>query len=418
MMRKLLVLIMSLMVCMCVASADAAKQKAKENRFKSMTDKQNVVEEEARSNVRKRVSKKVGCGHDHPIQVAGFVTNAPFGWVNVIPAKGTRAAQYINGGFSYDLFSQMIKDLGLNIKNVGYTSYQEAMRDLRLGKIDVVAGGYFDKRILGTGVNLMFPGYFTNPIIPIFVKGQEKQIRSFDDLRGLRGVVRQEENIYSLIFNQLPKDIQLQQVSGSKKAFTMLMTGEADYILTSLYAGEAEVRRYKLVDDIYFSPQALVSPEMFFIFSSHSDCRLIKKQLEPALKKMKANEKEYMATFISYIDEWGQRFKDTPGLMEELEKAKNNQAVAVSEEGIASDSSDITLLETDSEDKESELNDQNADLSDLADTEKKPDAKKKANEPEKKDSSDLPDSKTPAASKEEPAPLNRPLTAAERVRNL
>lgn len=340
--------------------ADAAKPKQKENRFKAMTEKQKVVEEEKSSSKRKITKKSgVGCGVDHPIRVAGFVTNAPFGWVNVLPPVGiNKTPRYINGGFSYDLFTQLVQDIGLKVENVGYTSYQEAMRDLRRGKIDVVAGGYFDNRVLGTGTNLMFPSYFSNPIIPLFIKGKEKQIRSFNDLRGLRGVVRQEENIYSLIFNQLPKDIQLQQVSGSKKAFTMLMTGEADYILTSLYAGEAEVRRYKLIDDIYFSPKALVSPEMFFVFSSHGDCPSIKKQLEPALKKMKENKKAYIKTFVSYIDEWGNRFKDSPGLMDEL---KNKQEIAA-EGALASDSSDMVPVE--SETNELELNDPTLDLSD------------------------------------------------------
>ena len=418
-MKKLLICFLAVIVCLSVCTADAAKASKKEKRFKTAPTKQEIVEEEQTRS--KKISKKtaLGCGLDHPVRVAGFVTNAPFGWVTVIPPQGMKAAQYINGGFSYDLFEQIVKDAGFRIQNVGYTSYQEAMRDLRHGRIDVVAGAYFDNRILGAGVNLMFPSYFTNPIIPLFLKGKEKEVRSWDDLKGLKGIVRQEENIYSLVFNQLPKDIEIKQVSGSKKAFTMLLNGEADYIITSLYAGEAEVRRYKLVDDIYFSPKALVSAELFFVFSSHSDCPVIKKKLEPILRKLKENEEAYRKTFIEYIDEWGLRFKDSKGLKQELYEAQNTPATSDTtdnpENTIASDSPDI---ESDSADIQSDSSDKKEGQA--------PDSINQSGESEQKslpkssDKTDQAPVQKPAVSVEKTTDSkpNRPLTAAERIRNL
>lgn len=413
-MKKLLVCFLAFIICAAVCTADAAPKAKTEKRFKAASTKQAVVEEEKTENG-KKISKKsrLGCGQDHPVRVAGFVTNAPFGWVNVIPGKGTKPEQYVNGGFSYDLFEQIVTDAGFQIRNVGYTSYQEAMKDLRRGKIDVVAGAYFDKRILGTGVNLMFPSYFSNPIVPVFLKGKEKEVNSWNDLKGLKGIVRQEENIYSLVFNQLPKDIEIKQVSGSKNAFKMLLTGEADYIITSLYAGEAEVRRYKLVDDIYFSPKALVSAELFFVFSSHSDCPVIKKKLEPILRKLKENETAYKKAFIEYIDEWGLRFKDTKGLKQELYEAKQNEPITSDTSDdpnntIASDSSDI---EVDSADKEK------TQTSDLTNQSPETNPKKATTSSDKIDR-ELVQKPAVSVEKEPDSKSNRPLTAAERIRNL
>ncbi len=456
-MRKLFICLLIGCFWLAVCSADAAKNTQKEKRFKASEPQQEVVEEE-KTNNHKKISKKsmFGCGQDHPIRVAGFVTNAPFGWVNIIPAKGMKPEQYVNGGFSYDLFEQIVTDAGLKIQNVGYTSYQEAMRDLRRGKIDVVAGGYFDNRMLGAGVNLMFPSYFTNPIIPIFLNGKEKEVRSWDDLKGLKGVVRQEENIYSLIFNQLPKEIEIKQVSGSKKAFTMLLKGEADYILTSLYAGESEVRRFKLTGEVYFSPKALVSAELFFVFSSHSDCPAIKKKLEPILRKLKENDDAYRKTFIGYIDEWGLRFQNAKGLKQEL--YEEEQKIAVSTENVDQESNTIA---SDSPDPESDLPDQaeneKTESASNAPTETngvmpsgdsaqptqptqttssgdsaqptqsaQPDVQNKSNESAQKQpqaaatSNDKTSVKKSPESKEAPKEEkpNRPLTAAERIRNL
>lgn len=443
-MRKIFILCLAVFIGFSVCVADAAKHQKKESRFKTATQKQRNVVEEEQTNSGKKISKKMmfGCGEKRPVRVAGFVTNAPFGWVNIIPAQGGKPAQYENGGFAYDLFAQIVQEAGLKIQNVGYTSYQEAMRDLRQGKIDVLVGGYFDKRILGTGVNLMFPGYFTNPVIPVFLKGKEREVKSWDDLKGLNGVVRQEENIYPLIFNQLPKDIKIQQVSGSKKAFTMLLKGEVDFIVTSLYAAEAEVRRYKLAEDIYYSPKSLISPELFFIFASHSDCPVIKKRLKPILEKIKANKDEYMKTFISYIDEWGLRFKDKPGLKDELINAELQKAASdPTDEELASDSSDIESDYSDSVDDENASDaDKTADRINFGATDHALNAvdkndlesqaknnANKLNSEEQKISEisgkgDSSNNTAPAGgpiqAPADESPVNRPLSAAERIKNL
>lgn len=279
---------------------------------------QYAEEEKQAQKTKKRIKNNISCGTQEKMKVAGFVTNPPFGWVNIIPATSFKAEQYQNDGFAYDLFSDMAKTLKLKIENVGYTSYQAAMKDLRKGKIDVIVGTYYNKHILGIGTSLLFPSYFSNPIIPLFIKGKEKQVNSFDDLKGLKGVVRQEEMIYPLIYQQLPKEMELKQIAGARNAFKALVTGEADYLLTSLYSGEAEVRRFKLTEDIYFSNKALLVPELFIVFSSHSDCRKLKPLFTEELKKRKADKNAYLKGFITYITKWGERFKNEPSLMEEI----------------------------------------------------------------------------------------------------
>ncbi len=378
-----------------IQAAESSKKAAAKNRFQEQ--KQNIILDEEKTKKVKQRRQKGGilCGTVEPIRVASYVTNPPFGWVNVIPGTGMKKTQYRNAGFSYDLFEQVAKNLKFRVENVGFPSYQEALRALRFGKVDVIAGVYYDKRVLGVGTNLMFPGYFVNPIIPLFVKGKEKQIQKWEDLRGLKGVVRQEEMIYSLVFQQLPKDLKIEQVSGSKKAFRKLITGEADYLLTSLYAGEAEVRRYKLVDEIYFSPNSLVSPEMFFVFSSHSDCRLLKSKLAAELKKILADDKTLKNAIVGYIDDWGQRFKENPSLIEEIRAEQEQAQLEAQTTTRIADS--VEFVESE-ESKKYEA----SDFEDNTET------------PSHTDNSST-HSDTPSAAESSP---NRPLSAAERIRNL
>ena len=269
----------------------------------------------------KKVQQLAECGFVRPIRVAGFVTNPPFGWVTMQQESvHTDKMIYINNGYAIDLFTSISKKMNLKVKNVGYLSYQTALRDLRKGKIDVIAGVYFNKNILGVGTNLLFPSFMDNPMVPIFVKGKEKNIKTFEDLKNLKGVVRQEELIYPLIYRQLVPGTNLKQVSGSKKAFEMLLKGDVDYMLTSLYAGEAEVRRFKLVDKITFSNTALINPKLFFAFASSTDCQKLKKLYTAELKNMQKDSANYKQHFISYVDKWGQDFKDEKSLIDMIQK--------------------------------------------------------------------------------------------------
>lgn len=268
------------------------------------------------------------CGIDKPIRVASFVTNPPFGWVEIVETVKGQSDTYVNKGYGIDLFTTVAHNLKYRVKSVPYTSYLDAMKDLRIGKIDVIAGAYYNRSILGVGVNLLTPGYFTNPIVAIFVKGYEKPYTSFNDLAGLKGVVRQEEMIYPLIHSQVPTDVKIQVVSGSKKAFKMLMDHEVDFMITSLYSAEAEVRRFKLVEDIYFPQKALLKPELFFVFSSHSDCLSLKPSLSKEVKRLQQDKEAYMQKFMSYINNWGEDFRNEAGLLEEESNEPQKGAIS------------------------------------------------------------------------------------------
>ncbi len=279
--------------------------------------KSSYIGNEKTDTVKRKQIKIQACGQGRAIRYAGFVTNPPFGWVTVEKHNVAKNITYlVNNGYAYDLFNKMAKESNLKVENVGYKSYTTALRDLKRGRIDVLGGVYFNKMNLGVGMRLLYPSFMENPIVPLFVKGKEKEIKSFEDLKGLKGVIRKEELIYPMIYKQFG-NIDLKQVSGSKKAFEMLMKGEADYLLTSLYSGEAEVRRFKLVDKIHFSNIALFKPQLFYAFSATSGCANLIPLFKRRLEKFQSNNSEYQKFFINYIDEWGQTFKDEAGLMEE-----------------------------------------------------------------------------------------------------
>lgn len=266
------------------------------------------------------------CGDKVPLKVGGFVTNPPFGWMDIISGDTLDLDRYVNDGFGYQLFMKMANELNIKVEGVGFKSYYEAVQALKTGKIDVLLGAYYDKRVLGVGTSVMFPGYFSNPVVVVFLKGQERDVKSYEDLKGLKGAIRQEESLYSLIYQALPKDVKIEQVSGARKAYTMLLQGEVDYLIGSLYAIEAEIRRFKITDKVAITTTPLLSPELFFVFGANSKCLPLKQMFADQLAKEKQNQGNINQILFKQVDKWIERFRYAPPLVVEMSNGVGQNA--------------------------------------------------------------------------------------------
>lgn len=290
------------------------------------------AEEEVVSERSFKNQKRLECGDQNPIRVAGYVTNPPFGWMDVLPAEGTIPEKYINDGFSYQLFVKLATDLGYKTQNVGFKSYYDAVNALKLGKVDVLLSSYYDKRTLGPGTSILFPGYYSNPIVVVFMKGRDLSVTKLSDLKGLKGIVRQEEMLYSLFYQTIPADVKIEQVVGARKAYTMLLKGQADFLITSLPAAEAETRRFKIIEQLTFTQTPLLQPEMFFVFGGNSKCLSLKKDFSEAIEKEKNTAGAINSLLFQQIDKWIDRFRYAPPLTSELNGAAIDTTKELSED--------------------------------------------------------------------------------------
>ena len=261
------------------------------------------------------------CGHVRPIRITGFTANPPFSWVE----KGVG----INGdlevkGYSIDLFDKIAKKHGWRYKTQGYTSQADIITALNRGQVDIVVASYLmqDNSIDATPI---YPGYFKNIFIVYFLAEKQHKFTAVEDLIGLRGVVRQEENIYNLLLNKKAvAKLDLQQVKTAETAFTMLLKNEADYIIGSPYSIEAELRRLKMVGKIVPARVALMAGSLFFIMSNASKCYA---ELKPILQQ---DLKEYTQTGVALdevydtLHKWGEMFRYDAGLSVETEPSNQN----------------------------------------------------------------------------------------------
>jgi ABC-type amino acid transport substrate-binding protein len=305
-MRKLfLCLLMGLLV---YGTADAAPRVKKRT---NSAKKGNVVELQEQTTPVTTL-KKLSCSR---MRVASMVGNAPFGWVE----RDAQSKQNMQSfGLGRVVFDKISKELGIPYSTTGYVTQEEAVQALARGEIDLLLGVYY--RSYGAQIEIINPAYFTNVFTVYFKKGREFSVDSYNDLVGLKGVVRKEEMIYPMIKQKLPREIDLTEIVSASKAFTMLMNDEVDYILASPYGLEGELRRYKMQDDIVTTGDVLGAGTLFFAISKNSPCFSLRSEISQSIRQNAFSQQTLDADIRKLIDDWGDRFRSD----EVLIKTKNN----------------------------------------------------------------------------------------------
>lgn len=305
-MRKLLVVFMLIaFVCTSLESASLKNKRSSKDRKGKVVD---MVED-----IKPIKTNLNSC--NRPLRVASMIGNAPFSWVE---GEGSTQQNLKSYGLGILVFDKIAKENGWKYTTTGYTSQEEAVQALARGNIDLLAGVYY--RSYGSQIELITPAFFTNVFVAYFKKGKELEVESYNDLVGLKGVVRKEEMIYPMIKKRLPREVDLTEVLSASKAFEMLMNEDVDYILGSPYAIEGELRRYKMQNDIVTAGKALGNGTLFFAFSKNSPCLQLKDNLSQSIRSNKFSQKTLDVEIRQLIDAWGDRFRSDEVLM----KTKRN----------------------------------------------------------------------------------------------
>ena len=278
----------------------------------STTVQAQIIDDTPQSEVKKIELR--GCGYSRPIIVAGMVGNPPFGWVEYDEARERKP--YESYGLGRDILDKMTRKLGMSYISTGFRSFDDALLALKKGEIDLLLGTYYQPKRLGLGTDIISPSYFQNVFTVYFKKGKEFPVSSVLDLVGFKGILRREEHLYPLIQSQLPIGIELTQVSGAKKAFEMLLNEEVDYLISSPYSTEAELRRYKLNGKIITDNTIIKDAGISYALSTNSACyQDLKKVLGRTLQDNEFSPAKISEMVYKSIDNWGERFRNEPGLV-------------------------------------------------------------------------------------------------------
>ena len=242
------------------------------------------------------------CGFSRPIRVATTVNNRPFGWAEWLPNQTVLTGK----GYGIEMFIDIAQKLHLMYTIVGYSNDEEAIIDLKKGKLDLLIGLYAVDPSVEKNTATVYPAIFSNVFSVYYQKDRAFEFEDYTSLVGKKGVMRRSENIYPLFASrQLPVTLET-----TEHAFKKLLSGEADYLIGSPYSVEAELRRYKLHKDIISAPKAIAQAAMFMMLTKATDCFKLKDILGQEIEKYNQDPAKMDAKIRQVIDEWGERFRE------------------------------------------------------------------------------------------------------------
>lgn len=260
-----------------------------------------------------------GCGTGNTgkkFRIVGFKNYPPFSWAELDERfyKDTKEKSYTYQGFILDPLKQSLNDIKIkNFDEQMFDNFNDALKAMLRGTADFLFVGYYIDETK-SGLDYFYPAYFGNPFIVVSRKTKKIEIQDVSELKGLKGVVRREEEVESLIRGSLPTDTKLEVVDGAEKAFRMLMSGEVDFMISSPYAADAEARRFKVKDKLHFGSKVVKHVKYFMAFSKMSPCRQYKGLFSQKLKDLFKDKNDVEKLIRKYINIWVDSHAEEPPL--------------------------------------------------------------------------------------------------------
>ncbi len=259
------------------------------------------------------------CGatyNSQPFRIVGFKDYPPFSWGELDERfyQDTGKKRYTFHGFILDPLKQALADIHVKqISDLAFDDFNEAQKAMLHGKADLLFIGYYIDESK-SGMDYIYPAYFGNPFVVVSRKTKKIDVEDFSELKGLKGVVRREEEVEPLIRGLLPTDTKLEVVDGPETAFRKLLSGDVDFMITSPYAADAESKRFKVKDKLHFGTKVLRHIKYFMAFSKMSVCRRYKDIFTQKLDARIRNKAEIEKLIHKYIDIWVEKHADEPPL--------------------------------------------------------------------------------------------------------
>lgn len=290
--------------------------------------KKEVIETDSRIDLAKYEKTKDGlpvCGatYDTAYALVGDLYFPPFSWL--LTEQIDDQKKYTLQGIGVDYFNHILNRTfkkAYSFNNIIVDSNEKIMRSMIKGSADIYVDAFYDPNP-GRGMEYIYPSYLTLHMITITRKRDEKtKIETVDDLKKYKGIVSKNENtdwIFQAIGIDIEKNDQIKTIEPSenmfKDMFTMLMSGEADYILTNIYSARAEMRRYKTHNSLQINEKNILKVNrMFFAVSKMSpSCRTFVKNLENTINQ--DLEEDFLRDIVNNnIKKYGEQYKSEPKL--------------------------------------------------------------------------------------------------------
>jgi len=160
-----------------------------------------------------------------------------------------------------DSFDNVFAKEKFKTEFISYPNSEEAISAVRVGNADVFFGMYYATDEY-SGIEYVYPAALNNPVHLIMVPEKISKITNTDVLKSLRGIYSKQEYFSDFVIKHF-KNLNMTPVETTDKAYEMLLTDQADYILGAYYYNYGQVLEKGLTGYLSFSKKSLWNMPLF-----------------------------------------------------------------------------------------------------------------------------------------------------------
>jgi polar amino acid transport system substrate-binding protein len=205
------------------------------------------------------------CGHN---SAPGALPTGPGAKLGIIasghpewPPIMFRSGSAIDGA-GPALVKKIFADLGVTVEVPFRGTWDEVQAKAKSGEVDILVAAY--KTSERETYMLYSDPYTTDPVAIFVAKGKAFAFDNWDVLVGKKGIAMVGDS-YGQTFDDFAKNrLALTRVTTSTQAFDLVASGQADYLLYSLYAGDDYLKKAAAAARFESLPK-FVNEENFYV---------------------------------------------------------------------------------------------------------------------------------------------------------
>lgn len=204
------------------------------------------------------------------LNVVGLPDFFPFSWYEDEDAGGGEKFSIRLHNVFWQPLQNALKHYTLNMNKMSFPSlkdcdYTSIIIGMREGNFQLMLGVYSDTKQF-SGIVPIYPAVISNPIHIMGLAETQDKIKDIEDLKKLKGVVCECEYLSDFAWRKM-KDLNLEHVKTPYEAYEKIFTGNADYLIGSLYYNRIMSSRYGLERYLSSSKKPLFKIPVFMAMS-------------------------------------------------------------------------------------------------------------------------------------------------------
>lgn len=186
-------------------------------------------------------------------------------------------------GIAVDIATQALEHLGIEYQLVFAGPWKRVQQSAKVGKIDMIAGLYFNKE-RGQSIDFTVP-IMDDPTVIFVWRNKEFEYNTLEDLIGKKGTTNLGDSFGVKVDAFMKKHLSVQRVVTSDLNFRLLELGRVDYFIYGLFPGRAQALNYGYGDLVKSLPNPVAVEKLYLGFSKKSSFRHLIPKINDYIKK-------------------------------------------------------------------------------------------------------------------------------------